>query len=174
MIVAAVVNDKKWRHIFALISLRLCIYGGHGTERRSKQCDLVERKMCCSLCLSPEVQQIECALMHNASDLSVTVDHEHILIVQGLISAHRTHACRAQVRSKHFQTDKVGTEESCSRTVPLWFELVFTSGLPVGTHMCNRGPLRISSHFSIMLQICCCLKPANQQYQLTKLLCQKR
>ncbi len=42
------------------------------------------------LCLSVDLQQIECALTHNVNDLYVTVDHRHILIVHGLIPSFRT------------------------------------------------------------------------------------
>ncbi len=47
-------------------------YERHGTERSSKYCDFVVR-------LSLE---LKCALTHNANDLYVTADREHILFVQ--------------------------------------------------------------------------------------------
>ncbi len=52
-------------------------------------CDLVEEKSV--TCLSLELQQIECALKHDANDIYVMVDCGHILIVHCLILSYRTH-----------------------------------------------------------------------------------
>ncbi len=40
--------------------------------------------------LSVELQQIECALTHDANNLYVTADRGHILNVHSLISSYRT------------------------------------------------------------------------------------
>ncbi len=63
--------------MFAVFSLSACIYGKHGTEWSRKWCDFI-------VCLSLELQLIECTLMHDANDLYVKVDHGHILIVHDL------------------------------------------------------------------------------------------
>ncbi len=55
--------------MFAVFGLSACIYGRHGVEQRSKECDLTVKKM--AACLSLELQQIECALTHSANDICV-------------------------------------------------------------------------------------------------------
>ncbi len=45
------------------------IYGRRGTDCSSKQCDLV-------VCLSVELQQIECALTHDVNNLCVMADRD--------------------------------------------------------------------------------------------------
>ncbi len=42
------------------------------------------------MCLSLELRQIECALKNDVSDLYVTADHGHNLIVYNLLSSYRT------------------------------------------------------------------------------------
>ncbi len=42
------------------------------------------------LCLSLELQQVECTLMDDVNNLYVKVDHGHILIIRGLLSSHCT------------------------------------------------------------------------------------
>ncbi len=64
----------------------LCVYSWearNGTQVAKSLIGLREKRV---VCLSVELQQIECALMHDANELYVTADRGHILIVRGLMS----------------------------------------------------------------------------------------
>ncbi len=54
----------------------------NGTEQKINVIRLREE---CVVCLSLELQHIECALTHDVNDLYVTADRGHILIVQSNI-----------------------------------------------------------------------------------------
>ncbi len=58
-----------------------------------EQNDLVEIKCVCVQYLSLELQQTECALMHDVNDLYVTADRGHTLIAHSLISSYHKLTC---------------------------------------------------------------------------------
>ncbi len=61
-----------------------------GMEQNGAANSVIWLREKCVVCLSLELQQIECALTNDANDLYVTADRGHILIVHGLLSSYRT------------------------------------------------------------------------------------
>ncbi len=57
-----------------------------GMERNGVANSLIWLREKCIMCLSLELQQTECALMHSVNSLYVTANRGRILFVHGLIS----------------------------------------------------------------------------------------
>ncbi len=57
-----------------------------GMERNRVADNAIWLREKCVVCLSLELQQTECALVHDVNDLYVMADRGHILIIYGLIS----------------------------------------------------------------------------------------
>ncbi len=72
----------------ATFAVFMCAY--LSVKRNGLANSVITLKYKCVVCLSLELQQIECALTHDVNDLYVTTDHGYIVIVYGVISSYRT------------------------------------------------------------------------------------
>ncbi len=67
----------------------VCVFK-RGMEQNGVEHSLIWLREKCIVCLSLELQQIECVMTYDANKLYVTADRGHILIVHGLISSYHT------------------------------------------------------------------------------------
>ncbi len=72
----------------------LCLVYVHvfmrGMDQNTEANSVIWLREKCIVCLSLELQQIECALTHSIYDLYVKADRGHILIAYDLISSYQT------------------------------------------------------------------------------------